>query len=515
MIHQMKKSILTKYLPFVAAVLLAASCGKDNNGDGIVAQPSSAEESAQSVQSLDASNTVAIPFSVRVSGGASLSKIQYTERDGDIDKVVDREFTPSDCGNIQLSVSGEGTAALLDLKSRDEGGKTIYYFGGAVNVVPGKEDAFKSGGIDLVGTFTTNGESTTYYSTTSLLNLEQNCKHEYKAEFKSNDESITLVDQNAYLCFSVYLTEFTLVFNGEKVDDKDVERTFKPDPETHKIWIAVPCDDYGKPSVKGALISESGMDLEPGTVYNVDRHYLMDRTEFVDLGTDDGILWATCNIGANNPWDYGDYYAWGETVPYYNVGHAYDAPCSSWRKIEGRTITGYNWATYSGFDGDESGSNFTKYKGENSSTLSEGDDVAYQTNNAWRMPTKSEFANLKSKCYWVWTSDYDGSGKSGYIVYKAKDADHAGKVKYASSGDDFTMSYTDLTTDTHIFLPAAGYRDGSNLIAVGFYGSYWASSLYAGGPTRAYDLYFYSDDVSAQSRGNRRCGRSVRAVRRK
>ena len=37
--------------------------------------------------------------------------------------------------------------------------------------------------------------------------------------------------------------------------------------------------------------------------------------EYVDLGLPSGIKWATCNVGANSPEDYGDYFAWGETSP--------------------------------------------------------------------------------------------------------------------------------------------------------------------------------------------------------
>ena len=40
-----------------------------------------------------------------------------------------------------------------------------------------------------------------------------------------------------------------------------------------------------------------------------------DGHQYVDLGLPSGTLWATCNIGANSPEEYGDYFAWGETVP--------------------------------------------------------------------------------------------------------------------------------------------------------------------------------------------------------
>ena len=49
----------------------------------------------------------------------------------------------------------------------------------------------------------------------------------------------------------------------------------------------------------------------------------------VDLGL--SVLWASCNLGASSPEEYGDYYAWGEVIPYYSDGHSQDDPCSSWQ----------------------------------------------------------------------------------------------------------------------------------------------------------------------------------------
>ena len=40
-----------------------------------------------------------------------------------------------------------------------------------------------------------------------------------------------------------------------------------------------------------------------------------DKHEYVDLGLPSGTLWATCNVGASKPEDYGDYFAWGEIEP--------------------------------------------------------------------------------------------------------------------------------------------------------------------------------------------------------
>ena len=39
------------------------------------------------------------------------------------------------------------------------------------------------------------------------------------------------------------------------------------------------------------------------------------KNKFVDLGLPSGTLWATCNVGAYSPGNYGDYFAWGEIQP--------------------------------------------------------------------------------------------------------------------------------------------------------------------------------------------------------
>ncbi len=64
----------------------------------------------------------------------------------------------------------------------------------------------------------------------------------------------------------------------------------------------------------------------------------------VDLGL--SVKWATCNIGASSPEEYGDYYAWGEVEPYYTEGHSQDNPCNNWRIVDGKTLYGYSRVPY-------------------------------------------------------------------------------------------------------------------------------------------------------------------------
>jgi hypothetical protein len=101
------------------------------------------------------------------------------------------------------------------------------------------------------------------------------------------------------------------------------------------------------------------------------------------------------------------------------------------------------------------------------------------------MPTYEEWTELCTKCTWEWTTNYNGTGVKGRIVT-------------ASNGNS-------------IFLPAAGYRDGTNLYGAGSNGYYWSSFLTTDGPDRAWTVYFSSGGVGGYD--DLRClGQSVRPV---
>ena len=206
--------------------------------------------------------------------------------------------------------------------------------------------------------------------------------------------------------------------------------------------------------------------------------------EYVDLGLPSGIKWAKRNLGASKPSDYGDYYAWGETTP---------KP----KKAK------YNWATYKWMQAGQSDwKHITKYTvadgqteaiwydaggnfiGDNKTTLIAGDDAATANlGSPWRMPTIDEIKELLDNCTWTWTTQ---DGKNGYQV--------------------------DGPNGNSIFLPAAGYREGSGLRAAGRWGTYWLSSLSRTNSDRALNLSFDSG-VHYLSNNDRFIGFTVRPVR--
>ena len=211
--------------------------------------------------------------------------------------------------------------------------------------------------------------------------------------------------------------------------------------------------------------------------------------DYVDLGLASGTRWATANVGAKTPQDYGNYYAWGETS----------------------TKETYNWSTYKygtyDYDGDYS--KLTKYNPSDSkTTLDLSDDAAYVNwGGKWRMPTKAQQDELRNQCYWVWTESYNNSNVKGYIVYKAKG--EADKGKYVYKGKTPSSSYS--LSDAHIFLPAAGYRGDGDLDGAGSDGYYWSSSLDTDHPSGAWSVGFSSGYVGSYD-ADRYYGQSVRAV---
>ena len=227
---------------------------------------------------------------------------------------------------------------------------------------------------------------------------------------------------------------------------------------------------------------------------------------WVDLGLPSGTLWATCNIGAENPEDYGDYYAWGETA----AKETYNWTTYKWMDP---AVNGWKGCTkYQIADGQTDGVWYAEgnFIGDGKTELEASDDVASQTwGGKWQMPTQAMIAELSSQCYWVWTKTYNGKSVKGYIVYKAKtDADKGARV---TSGSSPSSDY-DVATDPHLFLPAAGYRYGSGLLLAGSYGYYWSRSLNPNYSSGACYLAFDSDLVWDGSADDRNLGFAVRPV---
>ena len=180
--------------------------------------------------------------------------------------------------------------------------------------------------------------------------------------------------------------------------------------------------------------------------------------EYVDLGLPSGLKWATCNVGANSPEEYGNYYAWGEVVT--------KTYSSSNCPTDGLTTSQLQAQGY--IDGE--GNLTAQY---DAATLNWGGN--------WRMPTKAEMQELIDNCTWEWTKQ---NGVNGYKVT-------------GPNGNS-------------IFLPVAGFS-GSSFSNVGSNGYYWASTPNGSDSRHAYYLFFGSSLQDMRSH-YRDYGRSVRPV---
>ena len=186
-----------------------------------------------------------------------------------------------------------------------------------------------------------------------------------------------------------------------------------------------------------------------GTSYGDQKYFstlsdgMINGHQYVDLGLSSGLKWATCNIGADNPEDYGNYYAWGETET----------------KAE---YTEDNSVTYGQQLNDISGN-------------AQYDAAAANWGGSWRMPTRDEIRELIYNCSWTPETQ---NGVDGFKVT-------------GSNGN-------------YIFIPASGYRDGSSSY---IYGEcyYWSSTPHQYSNDYSYILYsdyeYQSEDMNYRYRG--------------
>ena len=204
----------------------------------------------------------------------------------------------------------------------------------------------------------------------------------------------------------------------------------------------------------------------------------------------DGPYWAEMNVGAENPWESGYYFWWGDTVGYKfenGVWMASDGSSSGFSfkvtnmfsKLFGKkdniptsgkevsTLLNEGWITQNGVLAPEHDAAHVKWGGE------------------WRMPTDQELKDLCEKCDWTWTQM---NGVNGYSVH--------GRGTYATA---------------KIFLPAVGYGYGASLNSAGSYGTYWSSVPRSGNYGYAWNLDFLSSSHGADN-SYRGYGQSVRPV---
>ena len=217
--------------------------------------------------------------------------------------------------------------------------------------------------------------------------------------------------------------------------------------------------------------SVSELQFNVYTKEEIDEMLSISKYEFVDLGLPSGLKWATCNVGATKPEEFGLYFAWGETQGYADT-----------------TEKQFNWSDYKLCGGsDKTLTKYNKYSSygtvDTLTTLEQVDDAAYTSDKTCRMPTKVDFEELTANTTSTWETLNGVNGRR----------------------------FTSKTNGNSIFVPAAGYCDDGSVYDVGSSGYLWSSSLNESNSWDAQGLLFYSDDVYV-SYGSRYDGLAVRAV---
>lgn len=211
-------------------------------------------------------------------------------------------------------------------------------------------------------------------------------------------------------------------------------------------------------------------------------HYSLEREvqptfEYVDLDLPSGTLWATCNVGANNPWEYGKYFQWGDTEGYYdNEEHDFSWDSYKWCDGTMTSLTKYNnKSSYGAVD--------------NKTTLDPEDDAVHvHMGGDWRMPTQAQVNELNGFTTQKWVVNYQGTSVNGRLYTSKKDALKS------------------------IFIPASGHRRDSSVNYQGSGAALWGSTLFTTSPYEVYHLSHSSSNSVATHNLGRYYGCCVRGV---
>ena len=428
----MKKNILPKFLPIAAAILLATSCSKDGDNDANIVNPNPEPETIEVPVAEPQHYT--LDFSLTVSNGASLSK-------ADANAPVFPEF--QDGLSYFLTITADGTqVADLPIKTIADNRRSATFvgeldFGTNAELKAAVENKTTALVASLNAAMKSVVESYSTLDDALSASYYESAAFDYEV---GGVEGISLVSRCAFI-------EFIVADGQKKVNIDDAWYPEVGEISDNYVCVAIPVD--GTKSVK-TRFRKSAKEVSANTIYTIT------CTDVVDLGQtveEKIILWATCNLGATSPEQYGNYYAWGEIA----------------------TKTEYTDENYTASEltTDLDNAHDAVYNYEYESGKKLGD-------KGYRMPTEDELSSLISIGAWSNATDNPYS-TAGYLV----DNDYG-----------------------TIFLPAAGFcKDVLDGAGEGYY---WTSTCHKSDGAR--DLYFRFGSALIRP-DYRYYGRSVRPVR--
>ena len=252
---------------------------------------------------------------------------------------------------------------------------------------------------------------------------------------------------------------------------------------------------------------EQVQNIKSKQVQNRDytKEYLDLMEEVVDLGLPSGTLWCKYNLGVNpnqltelEDW-YGKYYAWGEIKTKSEFSWSTYKYAEHYTDLsETECLTKYCNNPQKGYNQITNTCGFT----DNLTQLLPEDDAAYQNkklhNFKFRIPTREQIKELIKYTNNYWVNNYDPNK----TVHNSEDDGGIqglnGRIFEGKNGNQ-------------LFIPAAGYRDGSGIYNTGFHCYLWSSSLYLDNPNYA-DCVSFNSDTIRMSYSDRCCGVSVCTV---
>jgi hypothetical protein len=195
--------------------------------------------------------------------------------------------------------------------------------------------------------------------------------------------------------------------------------------------------------------------------------------EVVDLGFTNGLLWSTCNLGANSPQELGNFYAWGETEP----KESYSEANYKWTKEEGTVFTKYTLKK------DEKDVKMDPIDGKQ--ILDATDDaVKVALGDHWKIPLKEDFTELTTAC----------------------------KRRCCKLNGVWGYLFTSKETGNSIFLPLAGFYDETDNFFIGTYGYYWTNYLSSDTREATHFYMVRPENNPARHTTERYLGLSIRPV---
>lgn len=425
------------------------------------------KENVDSIDTVEKETTsITIPYTVTVQQNDETKvSVAYDERT--------LRFDSTD----QLIISGENISGTLDLVSG--AGQSTAVFSGDLTY-----SGLGSPAPELVLTATLNSVPDYSSSIGGAFDLVvKNCSH-ITGTSTYGARSFSLQQSSAFIKFHIRVTSYSEIempvgVNVATISDRNsysVSGNVYFDGTSLSFTVAFPGGtvlNKAVLSINGNVIKLGGASqtLEANKVYRFEKTIPSVTTpNAVDLGL--SVKWADINIGAKNPEDRGDYYAWGELLPYYKYGNTF-AVTPVWRTGKNK---GYAWDSNRLVEYYDSGTytiTLSKYNASDGKTVLElSDDVAHSVYGGnWRMPTNAECLELISGCNWTSKTI---NGVLGFEV-------------------------SSKTNSNSIFLPLTGGWSGTIFYGPdsgGTQGLYWTSTRHESEQNEAYYLTLNNPDDS-------------------